>query len=106
MDRHYKFENKTEVLNTEKALAYKLAETTHNEIVHLCIENGGEVPAHALDIHVTFYIVNGEGKLTIDNEVYRAKKGDIIEVSAHKQRSWFNASHHTLELLVIKQKIK
>lgn len=100
---HFKNSDKVEVLKTEKALGFKLANTSLHEIVHLSLDKNGEIPAHALPINVVFYVIKGEGILTIENKSFAAKKGDILEVEANKNRSWINNAETNLELLVIKE---
>ncbi|MBI9068589.1 MAG: cupin domain-containing protein [Salinivirgaceae bacterium] len=99
----HKNSDKVEVLKTEFAQGFKLANTSLHEIVHLSLEQKGIVPAHALNVNVVFYVIKGEGNLTVENDTYIAKTGDVLEVTANLQRSWINKSLTTLELLVIKQ---
>ena len=100
----YPYTNKKEVLNTGEAVGYLLAETGNNDLVELHIEKNGLVPAHALPIDVTFYVVSGMGNITIANEKTDASKGDIVDVKRDLLRSWHNPFPETLKLLVIKQK--
>lgn len=96
--------NKTEVLNSDNAKGYLLATTMNNDIVELHIHENGLVPAHALPIDVTFYVVSGIGQITISDEEIKASQGDIIEVKGGLERSWQNTTSNTLKLLVIKHK--
>ena len=101
----YPYYDKTEVLNTDSAKGYRLAETEINEIVLLHIYKGGEVPPHALPVNVVFYVISGKGNITIKNKLIQANTGDVIEVKANIQRSWVNANIEKLELLAIKEKL-
>ena len=100
----FQYSNKIEVLKTDKAVGYQLASTNNNDIVELHLEADGQVPPHALQIDVTFYVISGQGKITIDNKEISAAKGDVIEVKKNLDRSWLNDSSETLSLLVIKEK--
>lgn len=100
----YPYDQKKEVLNTPAAQGYLLAETHNNDIVELHIAENGEVPAHALPVDVTFYVVSGRGCITIANEKTDAEPGDIITVERNLERAWFNPNTESLKLLVIKQK--
>jgi quercetin dioxygenase-like cupin family protein len=100
----YPYHEKSEVLKTEKACGYLLAETENNDIVELLILRDGVVPAHALPIDVVFYVISGRGKITITNEVTNALKGDVITVKKNLDRTWQNPFDEPLKLLVIKQK--
>lgn len=99
---HYQFKNKQEVLNTAFAKGYKLAEANQSELVHLTIHPEGLIPAHALPIHVTFFVIIGKGQLAIDNKTVLVEAGDVIEVFPNKQREWKNSGKNDLVLLVIK----
>lgn len=100
----FQYNSKKEVLKTEQASGYLLAETENNDIVELQILKDGIVPPHSLPIDVTFYVISGKGKITIADEVIEASKGDVISVKKDLDRSWLNPSDEPLKLLVIKQK--
>ncbi len=100
----YPYNKKTEVLKTEKASGYLLAATSKNNIVELHILEDGLVPAHALPIDVTFYVVSGKGNITIVNEKTDASEGDVIHVKKNLERTWHNPYTEPLKLLAIKQK--
>ena len=100
----YPYINKTEVLKTEQANGFLLAETDNNDIVELHVKEKGLIPAHALPIDVVFYVISGKGNIIISNEEINASKGDVIEVKHDQERTWHNPFTETLILLVIKQK--
>ncbi len=100
----YPYSKKTDVLNTNEAIGYLLASTDHNDLVELHIHKNGLVPAHALPIDVTFYVVSGKGQITISDEKIDASQGDVIDVKKNLERSWHNSFSEPLKLLVIKQK--
>lgn len=101
----YDFSNKVAVLESDKANGFLLAQTQLNDIVYLVLEQNGEVAAHKLPIHVTFFVIDGEGKIEIDGKAFFAKKGDVIEVPENAIRLWNNSSNNKLVLLVVKQKV-
>ena len=98
----FSYNNKLEVLNTPNAKGFKLATVHQKELVELTLMPGGEVPAHALPVNVDFYVVNGQGTITIDGKDLSAQKGDVVSVGANSQRGWQNNSDEKLILLVIK----
>lgn len=100
----YPYSEKTEVLNTKAAIGNLLAIMANHDIVELQIEEDGVVPAHSLPIDVTFYVVSGNGTLNIENQEWKAQKGDVLEVKKDQNREWKSTSPETLKLLVIKQK--
>jgi quercetin dioxygenase-like cupin family protein len=102
-----KFSNseKKEVLNSEVAKGYLLAMTDHHDLVELEIMKDGLVPAHALPIDVTFFVISGKGELQIEDQKYNGSKGDVLVVKKNLDREWRNTSDEVLKLLVIKQKV-
>ncbi len=100
----YSSENKQLVFDQANAKGFKLAETSLNELVKLEIGKGGEITEHALPIHVTFYVIKGEGLATINGKSNKCNQGDVIEVGANEQRGWRNESDVLLEILVLKAK--
>ncbi|TLX72153.1 cupin domain-containing protein [Labilibacter sediminis] len=98
----YSYNNKVEVLNTPNAKGFKLAEVHQKELVELRLMPGGEVPEHALPVDVDFYVVKGQGTITIDGKDFSAHKGDVVSVDADSQRGWKNNGVEELVLLVIK----
>lgn len=100
----FSYSNKREVLSANGAIGNLLAETRNNDFVELQIPTGGFIPPHALDIDVSFYIITGEGKVSVSDEEYFVKEGDIIHVDKNLNRAWENKNHELLKVLVIKQK--
>lgn len=100
---HYHHSKKKEVLSIPLAKGYSLATTGNKELVELHLSPNGEVPAHALPINVTFYVITGQGRLTVDDKIFNATKGDVLSVNAMQQRSWLNNGVTELLLLVIKE---
>lgn len=70
---HVPHENARPVYGTSKVLGLKLLETEATEYVELTLMEDGNVPAHSLDIPVTFYVAEGAGTLCVDgNKVMQA----------------------------------
>jgi len=100
----YSYEKKTKILNTDEAVGYLLAMTDDNDFVELHIHENGLIPAHALPVDVTFYVISGRGSITVLNEKADVSQGDIIDVKKNMERIWHNSFSELLKLLVIKQK--
>ena len=98
----YPYAEKQTVLDTPLAKGHLLATSNERELVLLVLEPNGEVPFHALPIHVTFFVKKGSGLLKINEHSFEATEGDILEVAAYDERSWLNNGSNVLELLVIK----
>jgi len=100
----FRNKNKELVYDQLNAKGYKLADTTLNELVKLEIEKGGEIPVHTLPIHVSFYVVSGDGTAIVSEQKIKVSKGDVISINAYVNRGWVNEEDDLLELLVCKEK--
>jgi len=69
----YPYQNKEEVVNTPLAKWYRLAQVNHRQLVELRLQTMGKVPVHALSKHVTFFVVNGQGTLKVDEASLKAQ---------------------------------
>lgn len=98
----YKTENSEVIFKTPDAAGRKLAVIHENEFVRLSIDPGTVIPAHVLNLHVTFYVINGRGTLQLNSNVHEVAAGDLISVDPGMEREWTNAGEEKLELLVIK----
>ena len=55
-------------------------------------------------VPVSFFVIDGKGELTLNQQKIQVVKGDIIEVPENESREWNNPLDLPLELLVIKNK--
>ncbi len=99
----YPDKDKQLVFDQKGAKGYKLADTAFNELVKLELELGAEILEHALPMHVTFYVIKGEGIALVNGTASLCKQGDVVVVAKNEQRGWKNESDNLLELLVVKQ---
>jgi quercetin dioxygenase-like cupin family protein len=90
------------VHGTGKALGLQLAVLEDAELVELTILRGGDIPSHSLDVSATFYVICGEGVLSIDGESFDVKEGDVATSPAGSTREVTNTSDADFKLLVIK----
>ncbi len=97
--------SKAQILHTSAANGFLLADLNFHELVHLVIEPNCEVPPHTLPVDVTFFIIEGNGQVIINNQPFEAGKGDVVVALAHTIRGWKNQTNQPFELLVIKQKV-
>lgn len=90
------------VYGTPKVLGLLLAQNTAAEFVELTLLKGGSVPAHSLEIPVSFYIVEGEGTVSVDGGKFAAGAGDMVFSKAGSVRELTNTGDGDLKVLVIK----
>ena len=68
---------------------------------HLLIAPGGDTGTAALpDISEAYYVMSGEGSVTVNGETVAIKKGDAIPVDIGQNKS-FKAGAQPLELMII-----
>lgn len=95
--------NKLEVKKRPGGLiANKIPSNFKSQSVNLIFEPGMELPLHTTPVDVIFYVIKGEGTLTIGDENKIVKEGDFIDSPANIPHGWKNSSDNTLSILVIK----
>jgi quercetin dioxygenase-like cupin family protein len=90
------------VLDKDGATGISLISRNGCEVVELTLEQGAEIPHHALPFPVTFYIAKGSGMANVDGQIVEASQGDVIAVGPGSQRSWSTKADGGIRLLVIK----
>ena len=81
-----------------------LFESNNLDIVHLTLKTGDAIAPHSNPVDVVFFVVEGEGILTVEEETFNYKKGDCIPMKTGINRGWSNPNQADLKLLVIKMK--
>ena len=84
--------------------AWSLTESPIAEIIQINLKCREKIETHGNPLDVVFYVVQGEGKATVDDESLNLKAEDCIQIPKNSQRSWENIGHSTLKLLVVKLK--
>lgn len=87
-------------ISLDARLMYK---STKNEIILLTIPSGETLPHHKNVLPVTFFIIKGKGKVTVNNETFLVEEGDCFHIEPNKDREWINNSNEVLRILVIKE---
>lgn len=82
--------------------AWKLVEHDDTAIIRINMKAGHSVAEHVNEKTVVFYVLQGEGELKIDGQVFLPKVGDSIIVEKGKMRAWTVIGDAALELLVVK----
>ncbi|MCK7534294.1 MAG: cupin domain-containing protein [Marinilabiliales bacterium] len=72
------------------------------ELVHLLLKPGEKLESHKNPFDVVFFVIEGSGLLTINDEKKQLKSSDTIKVTSEHLRSWENNTQAILRLLVIK----
>lgn len=82
--------------------AFTLHSEVKLEIVHLLLKPNEELEAHKNPFDVIFYVVEGTGLLSVENDNRELKTNDTIKITSDKNRAWKNTGDHDLRILVIK----
>lgn len=98
----YKASDAEVIFEMEGAIGKKVSVINNCEYVRLSIEPGKKIPAHALEVAVTFYVIAGKAEVTLVGEKSNVTTGDMFEIKPNLEREWNNTGGEKLELLVIK----
>lgn len=90
------------ILQNPAATGIILQSDNSCEYVYLTINPRSKLEKHQLPMPVTFFVISGNGELTLDDKVCTATKHDLIKAEANTERGWVNNSDSILELLVVK----
>ena len=80
----------------------KIADIDH-EIVALTLDISAKGDPHQLPLDVTFCVIQGKGRIWIDDQPFEVISGDLVHVSAGTMRAWENVGENPLSVLVIKR---
>ncbi len=83
--------------------AWKLHTGAHVEIVRIRLAPGEMIDHHVNHLTVIFYVLEGEGELTVGEKQLQLAKDDSVFVDKGLNRKWENTGNDSLEVLVIKQ---
>jgi quercetin dioxygenase-like cupin family protein len=101
-DMIFKHENAQVVYGTQRALGLQLAALEGAEFVELTLLKEGNIPPHSLEVPATFYVVTGEGTVSIDGKAFAVKAGDVAASPAGSTREVTNTGDGDFKLLVVK----
>jgi len=82
--------------------AYILHSEKNIELVFLNLKPGEHLAKHTNPFDVIFFVVEGTGDLTIEEENQTFYPFDTIKVTSEKLRGWENKGTENLKILVIK----
>jgi len=84
-----------------RALSPSVFYTAWAYVDHELIAPGGDTGTSALpDLSESYYVMSGEGSVTVNGETVAIKKGDAIPVDVGQSKS-FKAGSQPLELMII-----
>ena len=70
-------------------------------LAHARLEVGGKSDRHKLNSNEVYYILQGKGEITIDNDTTVVEKGDVIDIPPNSVQSIKNTGDIDLEFLCI-----
>lgn len=74
------------------------------DLVHLSLKKGESIAKHDNPIDVVFFVKEGNGKLTLNNETIDITTNDCFPVKTGIQRAMENIAESDLKVLVFKIK--
>jgi len=85
-----------------RALQPAVFSTTWSYIDHLLIPSGNSVgPSAKPDMAEVYYVVSGDGTITLDSETAQIHEGDVIPVKLDESRSITATGNKPLEFLIV-----
>ncbi len=72
------------------------------EIVHLTLQPNEKVDIHKNPFDVLFWVLNGIGTLTVEDEKFVFGTNNLIEIGKEENRGWENTGSKVLDMLVVK----
>ncbi|MCF8372483.1 MAG: cupin domain-containing protein [Bacteroidales bacterium] len=72
------------------------------QLIHLSLMPGDVVAPHSNPFDVVFYVLEGEGIISVGDETAILNEDQTIDVAKDIQRGWRNVSDQILRLLVVK----
>ncbi len=66
-----------------------------------CIEAGGSMPLHRNLVEHEQYVLSGSAKITINDEEFQVKAGDVVYIPAEAPHSYQNTGESDFEFLCL-----
>lgn len=82
--------------------AWLLFQADNHEVIRLDLKPGVGIEKHAIDWRIIFYVLEGNGSLTIGDEKFSLKAHESVAVQPGLMREWQNDGDQLLKLLAIK----
>lgn len=78
MMKHFNLEDLKAEINIRGVHAKTLVNHKNTTIKNLLLKKGESIPTHQVPVDVTFFVLEGKGQITIDDESYPVKANDIV----------------------------
>ncbi len=98
----HRIESAQVVYEEDGCTGARINEAAGTEYMMLTLPPGKAIAPHPMPILVTFFVVEGEGVCTIDEERVEAGTGDMVECPIGTSRGWSNEGTAPLRVLAIK----
>ena len=85
--------------------AWMLLQFEDHELIRIHLDPGTSIENHINDWRIVFYLLQGEGDLTVEGDCKHLEAHQSIAVQAGKERFWTNTGRDELQLLAIKTRI-
>lgn len=85
--------------------AWMLMQFENHELIRIHLDAGTSIENHTNDWRIVFYLLKGEGYLTVEGETQHLLPHQTIAVEAGKARFWSNKGNEELQLLAIKTRM-
>ncbi len=94
-------------LKTAEKVPFKLDgrimfQSERTELIHLTLQAGEELPVHTNPFDVVFYVIEGKGILTVEENSFEMKQDQSYDVKEDIMRGWKNTGENKLRILVVK----
>ena len=85
--------------------AWMLFQFENLEMIRIHLDPGTSIENHINEWRIVFYLLQGEGHLTVEGETKHLTAHQSIAVEAGKERFWSNTGKDELQLLVVKTRM-
>ena len=86
--------------------AWMLFQFENHEMIRIHLDPGTSIDNHINEWRIVFYLLQGEGDLTVEGETHHMEAQQSIAVEAGKERFWSNTGNDDLQLLVVKTRME
>lgn len=100
--KHFNISELEAILNKYQVSAKTIVDHEHATIKNLVLNPGQRIPEHIVPMDVTFFIIEGKGKITIGEETVKVKPLDVVLCPPNTPMSVKACDHSGMSFLNIK----